>query len=75
MTPTPKDKALQIFDDVKAVSFQSDNYIKDCCLVAIQLLIESTFSKEKSWDIWGILPADYCTSEYWVEVKKELQLL
>jgi len=74
---TPKEKALELYNKYRNISppLEANIRSKKNALIAIEELTESTFSKSKSWDNWKIQPADYCTTEYWQEVKQQLEKL
>lgn len=46
--------------------------VKKLAIMQVDAIIYSTFGKIKSWDRWKIIPADYCTTEYWHEVKESI---
>jgi len=50
------------------------NKSKQCAIIAVDELIESTFSKEW-YNNNDIIPADYLLTEYWNEVKNEIKKL
>ena len=47
---------------------------KQCALIAVDEIIESTFSK-KWYDKNNIIVSDYLLKKYWQEVKQEIELL
>jgi hypothetical protein len=47
---------------------------KQCALIAVDEIIKSTFSK-KWYEKNKIIPADYLLTEYWEEVKQEIEKL
>lgn len=73
---TPKEKAIDLVDKFRIVSYgkyslPTKNKAKQCALIAVDELINSTFSK--NWyNKKRITPADYLTTDYWIEVKNEL---
>jgi len=85
---TPKEKAIELYNYYNSVETPSEmngkgqinlvrlSYLasKKCTLRTVDELIESTFSKE-----WysnnDIIPADYLLTEYWKEVKQEIEKL
>lgn len=69
---TPKEKARQLVDKMSGFTLED---CKFSALVCVDELIESTFSKQKSWNKWKIFPVDNVTTEYWEEVKEEINKL
>lgn len=69
-----EEKAKEIYDnfDMYPLTYASK---KALSIWHVDQIIESTFSKKKSWDNWKITPADYCTTEFWQEVKQHLLTL
>jgi hypothetical protein len=47
---------------------------KQCALIAVDEIILTTFKKE-SWDKWFLIPQIESTTEYWQEVKQEIEKL
>jgi len=90
MTPKEKAKELigsfykcMPFRDVKLTSCDETPELiiqmeklsaKQCALIAVNENINSTFSK--NWyNKKRIIPADYLTTNYWIEVKQEIEKL
>jgi len=73
---TPKEKAEEL--SIKMCSphdvFKPNLASNRKALIAVDELIESTFSK-KWYDNNDIITADYLLTEYWEEVKKEIKKL
>jgi hypothetical protein len=76
----PKEKAAELVEKFKLhaytnmFSFRIESNLanaKKCALIAVNENINSTFSK--NWyNKKRIIPADYLTTDYWIEVKNEL---
>ena len=86
---TPKQEAFELFKKYSIsveVYFKEDSIprivnapmraksAKQCALIAVNELIESTFSV-KWYGNNDIIPSDYLLTEYWQEVKKEIEKL
>lgn len=77
---TPKEKAAELVEEYKmhaytnVFSFRIESNLHNaikCGLIAVNELINSTFSK--NWyNKKRITPVDYLTTDYWIEVKNEL---
>lgn len=72
-----KEKALEIYNKYQntAPALEANRKSKNHALIAVEYLIESTFSRAGSWEKWKIIPVIECTTEYWQEVKIELEKL
>jgi hypothetical protein len=76
---TPKEKVEQlVVKFLKHSRAEKDitpiQSAKQCALIAVDEIILTTFKKE-SWDKWNIIPQIESTTEYWKEVKKEIEKL
>jgi hypothetical protein len=79
---TPIEKAKELVDKMYYCQryVDGENYIpleaykraKQCALIAVDITIKSTFS-EKWYEKNKIIPADYLLTEYWEEVKQEIE--
>lgn len=68
---TPKEKAKELVLKFAFKGAQHEGEAKQFALIAVDELINSTFSK--NWyNKKRITPADYLTTDYWIEVKNEL---
>jgi hypothetical protein len=46
--------------------------VKKCALICVDEIIPTTFSKV-TWNKWKIVPQDGSTTEWWKEVRKEIE--
>jgi len=73
---SPKEKALEL--SIKMCSpldvFKPNLASNKKAIIAVNELIESTFSV-KWYDNNDIIPANYLLTEYWQEVKQEIEKL
>jgi hypothetical protein len=77
---TPKEKAEELFTTYRfALSIKNAplgeiklKIAKQCALVAVDEIIKTTFRKE-TWEHWKIIPQDESTTEFWNEVKQEIE--
>ena len=87
---TPKEKAEELVDkfyqlfplqsevitSIGELTWEYDNWkqAKQCALIAVDEIILSTFSKQW-YDKIKIIPSDYLLTDYWQEVKIEIENL
>lgn len=71
-----KEKAKELLDKYMCISYDLNDIDshKESVVICIDEIIETTF-KKSSWKAWGVIPQDESTTEFWQDVKKELELL
>ncbi len=68
-------KADEIYNQMRFLFPKSSRVkLKTACLVMIGYIIKSTFKKE-TYDRWGITTQESLTTEFWIEVKQEIEKL
>lgn len=71
---TAKIKAKELIDKYDIGEIQNTFFQKTCALICVDEIIKSTFSK-KTYEKWEIITCDSLTTEYWEEVKQEIEKL
>lgn len=72
---SPKDKSEEIFNNIRLIYPKSSKVkIKTTCLTMIDYTVKSTFSIN-TYNKWEIIVDESLTTEYWQEVKKEINNL
>ena len=71
---TPKEKAQELVDKFTLLTTGGYDLAKESALISVDDNIGITFSKE-TWNKWKIIPQIESTTEYWQEVKEEIQKL